>query len=165
MNSYNIDDLDRRILSFLIKNARMPFLEIARLCGVSGAAIHQRVHKLEENGIITGSQVLVKPAAIGLSVCAFISVALSENNRYTEVINSLKHIPEVVECHFVTGSASLLLKVYCQNNDHLMEVILSSIQKIPYVQSTNTMISLDEIFDRQVWVNEFGDITFRSGSE
>lgn len=148
----NIDETDRKILSFLVKNARMPFLTIARECGISGAAVHQRVHKMEEGGIISGSRMVIKPSTLGLNVCAFVSVSLSENNKYQDVVSALKHVPEVVECHFVTGKAALFLKVYCYDNEHLMEVILSTIQRIPYVQSTDTMISLDEAFVREVWV-------------
>ena len=76
MSNYQIDAIDRKILSYLVNNARMPFLEIARECGISGAAIHQRVHKMESNGVITGSRMVVKPGALGLNVCAFISVNL-----------------------------------------------------------------------------------------
>ena len=152
MAAFKIDEIDQIILSELAVNARKPFLEIARECGVSGAAIHQRVKKLEANGVIEGSRLLVKPQALGLNVCAYISITLSEANKYTEVVNSLKNVPEIVECHFVTGRAALLLKVYCLNNDHLMQVLSNTIQKIPFIQSTDTMISLDEAFERQVQV-------------
>ena len=162
MNSYKVDQVDKKILSFLVKDARMSFSEIARECGVSGAAIHQRVKKMESCGIITGSRLLVKPSTLGLNVCAFISIALSENNKYNEVVSALKKIPEIVECHFITGRASLFTKVYCFNNDHLMEVILNTIQRIPYVQSTDTMISLDEAFERQVWVMEYRNTRFKA---
>jgi len=162
MANYQIDETDRKILSFLVNNARMPYQEIARECGISGAAVHQRIKKLEDNGVITGSQMLVKPGALGLNVCAFISVSLTEANKYQEVVDALKHIPEIVECHFVTGRAALLLKLYCIDNDHLMEAIINTIQRIPYVQSTETMISLDQAFDRQVWVKDFKNTTFRN---
>lgn len=153
MPKYQIDDIDQKILSFLVKNARMPFLEIARECGVSGAAIHQRVKKMENLGIITGSRLLVKPQTLGLNVCAFVAVNLSEANKYPEVIDALRKISEVVECHFVTGKHALLLKLYCFNHDHLMEILINTIQNIPSVQSTETMISLDQAIERQVWVN------------
>lgn len=152
MSTVTLDEIDRKILSFLITNARMPFLEIARECGISGAAVHQRVHKMESNGIITGSRMTVKPGSLGLGICAFISLSLTEDNKYQEVVQALKHVPEIVECHFVTGHASLLLKVYCYDNNHLMETLMNTIQRIPYVQSTDTMISLDEAFSREVWV-------------
>ena len=160
MQSYHIDQIDQKILSFLVKNARMPFLEIARECGVSGAAIHQRVKRLEANGVITGSRLLVKPQALGLNVCAYVSASLSVANKYPEVIESFKKISEIVECHFVTGKYALLLKIYCFNHDHLMEILVNTIQKIPYVQSTETQISLDQAIERQVWVKEYQNTSF-----
>ena len=160
--SYQIDQIDQKILSFLVKNARMPFLEIARECNVSGAAIHQRVKRLEANGVITGSRLLVKPQALGLNVCAFVSVSLSEANKYPAVIESFKNISEIVECHFVTGKYALLVKLYCFNHDHLMEILLNTIQKIPYIQQTETLISLDQAIERQVWVKEYQNISFSS---
>ena len=160
MQSYHIDQIDQKILSFLVKNARMPFLEIARECGVSGAAIHQRVKRLEANGVITGSRLLVKPQALGLNVCAYVSVSLSVANKYPEVIESFKKISEIVECHFVTGKYALLLKIYCFNHDHLMEILVNTIQKIPYVQSTETQISLDQAIERQVSVKEYQNTSF-----
>ena len=164
MHSYHIDQIDQKILSFLVKNARMPFLEIARECGVSGAAIHQRVKRLEANGVITGSRLLVKPQALGLNVCAYVSVSLSESNKYPEVIESFKKISEIVECHFVTGKYALLLKIYCFNHDHLMEILVNTIQKIPYVQSTETQISLDQAIERQVWVKEYQNTSFSANA-
>ena len=137
MSNYQLDQIDQKILAFLVKNARMPFLEIARECNVSGAAIHQRVKRLEANGVITGSRLLVKPQALGLNVCAYISVSLSEANKYPEVIEAFKKISEIVECHFVTGRYALLIKLYCFDHDHLMQILLNTIQKIPYVQQTD----------------------------
>ena len=163
MTSYHIDKTDQKILSFLVNNARMPYLEIARECGVSGAAIHQRVKKMEASGVITGSRLLVKPSTLGLNVCAFISVTLSENSKYPEVVASLKKIPEIVECHFVTGKAALLMKVYCFDNDHLMEILLKTIQNIPFIQATDTMIALDEAFERQIWVKDYSNRSIAAG--
>lgn len=163
MAAFHIDDVDRKILSFLVSNARMPFLEIARECGISGAAVHQRVKKMENEGIISGSRMHVKPSAIGLDVCAYISVKLSEDNKYPEVVNALKHVPEIVECHFVTGDTALLLKVYCLNNDHLMNLLLNTIQRIPYIKSTDTKLSLDQSFEREVWVKEYSGTSFKEG--
>ncbi|MCF0168446.1 MAG: Lrp/AsnC ligand binding domain-containing protein [Bacteroidales bacterium] len=162
MTNYQIDGVDRKILSFLVKNARMPFLEIARECGVSGAAIHQRVKKMENLGIITGSRLLVKPQALGLNVCAFIGVYLSHASDTYEVIEYLKSIPEVVECHFITGVHSLLLKVYCFDNEHLMDILTHTIQSISGVEKTETWISLDQAIERQVWVKDY-DYTEKKG--
>ena len=158
-----IDKTDQKILSLLVKNARMPFLEIARICGVSGAAIHQRVKKLEANGVITGSRILVKPQALGLNVCAFMSVSLSEANKYPQVIEAFRKIPEIVQCHYLTAKYTLMVKIYCLDNDHLMEVLLNTIQKIPYVQSTDTQISLEQAIERQVWVKGYGEADLPDG--
>ena len=154
MITHQLDPTDRRILSFLIKNARLPYLEIARECGISGAAIHQRVHKMEQMGIITGSRLLVKPQALGLNVCAFIGVSLSRANAYSQVIDTLKQIPEIVECHFITGNHALMLKIYCKDNDDLMHVLIDTIQNIDGVERTETWISLDEAFERQVSIDD-----------
>lgn len=164
MQKIQIDDLDRKILGMLVKDARMPFLEIARECGISGAAIHQRVKRLETSGIITGSRLLVKPEALGVKVCAFIHVSLSEADKYPIVIEELKKIPEVVECHFVTGKYALLVKIYCINNEHLMNVIVNTMQNIPYIQGTETQISLQEPIERHIWVNEYENTHFSMNS-
>lgn len=162
MANYLIDEIDRRILSYLVNNARMPFLEIARECNISGAAVHQRVKKMESNGIISGSRMVIKPGAIGLNVCAFISVCLSEDNKYPDVVAALKHVPEIVECHFITGKAALFLKVYCFDNEHLLDILINTIQRIPYVQSTDTMISLDQSFEREIWVKDNKGTSFKT---
>lgn len=153
--NYQVDEIDQKILAFLVKNARMPFLEIARECGVSGAAIHQRVKKMENAGVITGSRLLVKPEALGLNVCVFVGVALAEANSYPKVIETLKKIPEVVECHYVTGQFSLLLKLYCFDHDHLMRILVDTIQNIPGIGKTETLVSLDQAIERQVWVKDY----------
>ena len=116
MSNYQLDRIDQKILSFLVKNARMPFLEIARECGVSGAAIHQRVKRLEANGVITGSRLLVKPQALGLNVCAFVSVSLSEANKYPEVIESFKRISEIVECSYLLDGICTLAESIAENS-------------------------------------------------
>ena len=101
------------------------------------------------------SRLLVKPQTLGLNVCAFVQVSLSEANKYPEVIEALRKISEVVECHFVTGKHSLLLKIYCFNHDHLMEILINTIQNIPSVKQTETLISLDQAIERQVWVKDY----------
>ena len=155
MQKVQIDDLDRKILGLLVKDARMPFLEVARECGISGAAIHQRVKRLENSGIITGTRLSVKPEALGINVCAFIQITLSESNKIPLVIEELKRIPEVVECHFITGGHSLLLKLYCFNHEHLMHVVINTIQNLPGIERTETFLSLDQPIERQIWVKNY----------
>lgn len=153
MAKYSVDSIDQKILTHLINNARMPFLEIARECGISGAAIHQRVKKLEDAGIITGSRLEIDPKALGNDVCAYVGIQISQSNFYSSVIDSLKMIPEIVECHFITGKYSIFIKLYCRNNEHLMNVIINIIQEISGISQTETFLSLDQSFERQVSVS------------
>jgi len=153
MQKTTLDTIDRKILKFLIRNARMPFLEIARECGISGAAIHQRVRKLSEAGVILGSRLIVDPKTIGFDVCAHINVTLKDMQLQQQTIERLKEIPEIVEAHFITGKGNLLIKVYCVDNEHLMRTIFDGILRIPGVVSTETNISLQEVFQRQVNVD------------
>lgn len=153
MAKYSIDSIDQKILTHLINNARMPFLEIARECGISGAAIHQRVKKLEDAGIITGSRLEIDPKALGNDVCAYVGIQISQSNFYNSVIESLKMIPEIVECHFITGKYSIFIKLYCRDNEHLMNIIINIIQEISGVSQTETFLSLDQSFERQVSVS------------
>ena len=147
---YQIDDIDKKILSHLVKNARVPFLEIARECGISGAAIHQRVRKMEENGIIEGSRCIVKPAALGYGVCAFIGVILDHAHTYKTVVKEIENIPEVVECHFVTGNYTFLIKLRCTDHQHLMDILINTMQNIPGIAKTETIIALDQLIDKPI---------------
>jgi len=150
VSKIQIDNIDRKILSYLIKNARMPFLEIARECGISGAAIHQRVKKMEECGIIEGSSFNVKPEAIGFKVCAFIGVTLDHAHKYKTVVKDIKKISEVVECHFITGNYTFLIKLLCRNHDHLMDLLINTLQNIPGIAKTESFIALEQPINRQV---------------
>ena len=150
---YQIDDTDRKILSYLVKNARMPFLEIARECGISGAAIHQRVRKMEECGIIEGSRFIVKPDALGYGVCAFIGVILDHAHTYKTVVKEIENIPEVVECHFITGNYTFLIKLRCNDHQNLMDILINTLQNIPGIAKTETFIALDQLIDKQININ------------
>lgn len=147
---YQIDDTDKKILSYLVKNARVPFLEIARECGISGAAIHQRVKKMEDAGIIEGSRFIVKPRALGLKICAYIGIELDHAHKYKSVVRELEKIPEVTECHFITGKYAFFLKVLCNNHQHLMSVLVNTLQNIPGISKTESFLSLDQLIERQI---------------
>lgn len=149
-----IDSIDRIILSYLIKNARTPFLEIARACGISGAAIHQRIKKLEDSGIISGSKFTVKPKAVGFDICAFVGIMLDKGHIFDNVIKEIEKIPEIVECHFTTGNWALLVKIYCVDNQHLMNVLVNKMQNIHGVSKTETFISLEQTIDREFSIQE-----------
>ena len=148
-----LDATDRKILRYLIKNARTPFLEIARECGISGAAIHQRIKKLEDMGVIQGSRLVVAPKSVGFDVCAFISIRVSDITQQQDTVERLKEIPEIVECHYITGSYNLMVKLYCIDNEHLMRTIFDKILHVQGVSSTQTYMSLNESFQREIHVD------------
>ena len=153
MAKINLDFTDRKILRFLIKNARTPYLEIARECGISGAAIHQRIKKLEDMGVIQGSRLVVAPKSLGFDVCAFISIRVSDITQQQDTVERLKEIPEIVECHYITGSYNLMVKIYCIDNEHLMRTIFDKILHVQGVSSTQTYMSLNESFQREIHVD------------
>jgi Lrp/AsnC family transcriptional regulator for asnA, asnC and gidA len=152
VKNFKIDSLDRKILSFLTKNARMPFVEVARECGVSGAAIHQRVNQMIAAGVIKGSQFILSHHEMGYHTCAFIGIQLNLLTRksHIDAFSKIMNIPEIVECHHISGKYSLMAKIYTKNNEGLKNIIVEKIQSIPEVVSTETFISLQEGFERQV---------------
>lgn len=145
-----IDQLDRKILNIVMRNARIPSKDVAIECGVSRAAIHQRIQRLIELKVITGSGYTVNPKTLGYSTCTYIGVNLERGALYREVVPELQKIPEIVECHFTTGPYTMLIKLYARDNEHLMELLNDHIQMIPGVVGTETLISLDNSIDRTI---------------
>ena len=148
-----IDNLDKKILSILSKNARIPFKDVAAECGVSRAAIHQRVQHLIQGGVITGSGFDVNPKSVGYSTCTYVGLNLERGSMYKDVVKRLVDIPEIVECHFTTGPYTMLLKVYARDNEQLMDLLNNKMQMIPGVVSTETLISLDQSIKREIPVH------------
>ena len=148
-----IDRLDRKILSILSKNARIPFKDVAAECGVSRAAIHQRVQHLIEAEVITGSGFDVNPKSLGYSTCTYVGISLEKGSMYKNVVEELQHIPEVVECHFTTGPYTMLVKLYARDNEQLMELLNGRLQGIHGVMSTETLISLEQSIKREIPVH------------
>ena len=148
-----IDNLDKKILSILSKNARIPFKDVAAECNVSRAAIHQRVQHLIEAGVITGSGFDVNPKSLGYSTCTYVGITLEKGSMYKNVVEELQHIPEVVECHFTTGPYTMLVKLYARDNEQLMELLNGKLQGIRGVTSTETLISLEQSIKREIPVN------------
>lgn len=149
MGRTQLDSLDTRILQMLAENARKPFLEIARECKVSGAAIHQRIQKLTSAGVINGSETLIDPSAIGYDTCAYIGFFLKDPSKFDSVVEELAKIPEVVECHFTTGQYDMFIKLYARNNDHLLHIIHTKLQHLGLAR-TESLISFKEVFKRQL---------------
>ena len=153
MAQQRIDRLDKKILQMISQDARIPFLEVARECNVSGAAIHQRIQKLRNMGVLIGSEFIVDTYKIGYQTCAYIGIMLTDVKMFNTVVDELKKIPEVVECHYTTGKYAMFIKMYAKDNRHLLRLILDKISTIPGVSGTETFqLSLDEIFHRQLSV-------------
>lgn len=150
MSKVKIDDLDKKILGLISGNARTPFLEVARECGVSGAAIHQRIQKLSKLKIIKGSEFILDSQLLGYETCGFIGIFLREGVKFESVLKHLEKIPEVVEVHYTTGKYAMFIKIYAKNNKHLLELIHYNIQNIEGIASTETIISLNEAHRRQI---------------
>ena len=152
------DNLDLKILGLLATNARESFQEIARVCDLSGAAIHQRIQKLRNLGVIKGSEFIIDNYKVGYMTCAYIGIVLSDIKKFNSVVTELKKIPEVVECHYATGKYSMFIKIYARDNRHLLQIILEHLTLIDGVQHTETFqLSLDEIFNRQLSVYDVDD--------
>ena len=151
MGHHQLDKLDEKILKMVSENARVPFLEIARECNVSGAAIHQRMQKLTNLGVVKGSEYILDPETIGFDTCAYVGLYLKDPKSFDKVVEELKKIPEVVECHFITGQFDIFIKLYATNNHNLMNIIHTKLQTLG-LNRTETLISFYEVFKRQVHV-------------
>ena len=147
MGHHQLDALDKKILAMLSEDVRVPFLEISRKCGVSGAAVHQRVQKMMAMDIIRGSQYTINPEMVGFETCAFIGLSLKNPEDYDMVVEGIKKIPEVTECHFTTGGYDLFIKVYAHNNHHLMNIIHDKLQPLGLARS-ETIISFHNSVNR-----------------
>ena len=149
-NNLHIDSLDKKILSLITRNARIPFLEVARECKVSGAAIHQRIQRLMNIGVIKGSEFIINPGKIGYHTCAFMGIFLKKASLFDEVVRMLESIPQIVECHYTTGQYAIFIKIYAKNNEHLKSILHDKLQSITGISATETTISLEESFKRQI---------------
>jgi hypothetical protein BACCOPRO_01965 len=145
-----IDKLDQKILEIISCNARIPFKDVATVCGVSRAAIHQRLQRLIESGVIIGSGYYINPKCLGYSTCTYVGITLERGSMYRDAVKELNKIPEIVECHFTTGAYTMLVKLYAHDNEHLMRLLNDRIQQIPGVISTETLISLEQTINREV---------------
>jgi len=145
-----IDGIDKKILRMLMEDARRPILEIARNIGISGAAIHQRLRKLEKSGLLQGSKFIINPKILGYTTMAYVGIYLDKAMSNPLAVKELEKIPEVLECHYTTGDWSIMIKVLCKDNEHLMHVLNKRIQQITGVSRTETLISLAQQIDRQI---------------
>ena len=156
MANQRLDGLDKQILKLIAADARIPFLEVARACDVSGAAIHQRIQKLTNMGILKGSQFVMDPEKLGYETCACIGLNLKNPEDFDRVVEDLKHIPEVTECHYTTGNFDMFIKIYAQNNHHLLTIIHDKLQPLG-LSSSQTLISFHSAFEHQLPIMEMVD--------
>ena len=145
-----IDGIDKKIIRSLIKDARIPILSIARDVGISGAAIHQRLRKLEKSELIDGYQMMINPKSLGYNTTAFVGVYLNSSAVLSSVIKRIKEISEVLECHYTTGDFTIFIKIVCKENEDLMQLLDTKIKVIKGVSKFETFISLNQQIDRQV---------------
>lgn len=145
-----IDALDKKILSIITRNARIPFKDVAAQCGVSRAAIHQRVQRLVDLGVIVGSGYNIDPKKLNYRTCTYIGIFLEKGWMYEEVAEELEKIHEIVECHYTTGQYSVFAKVYAKDNEHLKEILNGKLQAIRGISSTETFISLEQKIKREI---------------
>ena len=151
MSKYTLDALDKKIIRMISNDARIPFLEVARACNVSGAAIHQRIQKLQSLGIVKGSQFIIDPEKIGYETCAYVGLYLKSPERFDNVVEELKKIPEVVECHYTTGGMDMFIKLYAKNNHHLLSIIHDKLQP-PGLSRSETIISFNAAISRPLYI-------------
>ena len=151
MANHRLDALDRKILKLISADARIPFLEVARACNVSGAAIHQRIQKLTSLGILKGSQFIIDPEKVGYETCAYVGLYLKDPSEFDAVVEKLKAIPEVTECHYTTGGYDMFIKLYAYNNHHLLNVIHDKLQPLGLSRS-ETIISFNEAINRPITI-------------
>lgn len=149
MGHHQLDELDEKILNLILSNARIPFLEVARECGVSGAAIHQRIQKLMNLGVIKGSEYIIDHSKVGYETSAYMGLYLKNPEQFDSVVAALEKIPEVVECHYTTGQYDLFIRLYAKNNQHLLEIIHKKLQPLGLAR-TETLISFKEAFRRPI---------------
>jgi Lrp/AsnC family transcriptional regulator for asnA, asnC and gidA len=153
MANQKLDRLDKQILKLISDDARVPFLEVARACNVSGAAIHQRIQKLTNMGILKGSQFLIDPEKVGYETCAYIGINLKNPADFDVVVEKLRDIPEVVECHYTTGNYDLFIKVYAINNHHLLNFVHDKLQPLGIARS-ESIISFHSPINRQLPITD-----------
>ena len=149
MANHRLDALDRKILKLISADARIPFLEVARACNVSGAAIHQRIQKLTSLGILKGSQFIIDPEKVGYETCAYVGLYLKDPSEFDAVVEKLKAIPEVTECHYTTGGYDMFIKIYSRTNHHLLNIIHDKLQPLGLSRS-ETIVSFNAVIDRQL---------------
>lgn len=148
--NYEIDNVDLKILSLLMEDAKTPYTEIAKKVFVSGGTVHVRMRKMEEMGIVTGTTLKMDYSKLGIDISAFMGIFLEKSSLYNQVIGQLKAIPEIVTINYTTGNYGIFIKMHCRDTEHLREVLHDKIQKVEGIERTETFISLEEALYRHI---------------
>jgi Lrp/AsnC family transcriptional regulator for asnA, asnC and gidA len=150
----NIDKLDLNIIQEMLDNAETPYAELGKKLFVSGGTIHVRIKKLEELGIIKGKKLKVNLPRLGYDITAFVGIFLEKSSLYDEVAKELEKIPEIIRLNYTTGNYSMYIEVVCKDINQLRLVLHDGLQKIKGIERTETLISLQESFNRSVKVSD-----------
>lgn len=150
MTEYKLDAFDERIINELTQDARIPMIQLASKLKVSNTFVHQRIRKLKEYGILENATYRLSPWSLGYQSSAYTQIMLTNSKLHRQVEEELSKIPEIVECVNISGRYALLVKIYAVNNRDLRDVIYEKIQPIEGVEGTNTTISFETAFRRNV---------------
>ena len=148
----NLDKLDYQIIQQMMENAEISYADLGKKLFVSGGTIHVRIKKLQEMGIVKGSRLAVDIKALGYDVIAFIGIFLEKSSLYDIVAKELRKIPEITRLNYTTGNYSMFAEITCKDITQLRFVLHDQLQKIRGIERTETFISLEESFTRNVQV-------------
>ena len=148
----NLDKLDLQIIHEMLSNAEVPYAELGKKLFVSGGTIHVRIKKLEELGVVKGKRIKVDLKQLGYDITAFVGIFLEKSSLYDTVAKELESIPEIVRLNYTTGNYSMFAEIVCKDISELKFVLHDQLQKIKGIERTETFISLDESFNRNVKV-------------
>ncbi|MFK7809844.1 MAG: Lrp/AsnC family transcriptional regulator [Saprospiraceae bacterium] len=150
MKEKQLDPFDVRILNELTADARIPLVKLAKKLKVSNTLIHQRVKKLKERGLLLNATYLLDPWTLGYQTSAYTQIMLTDSKHHRKVEEKLRKIPEIVECVNISGRYALIIRIYARNNRHLRDIIYEKIHTINEVEGTNSTISFETAFRRNV---------------
>ena len=148
----NLDKLDLQIIQEMMLTAEISYADLGKKLFVSGGTIHVRIKKLQEAGIVTGTKLNVDLKLLGYDVIAFIGIYLEKSSLYDQVAKELYKIPQIVRLNYTTGNYSMFAEIVCKDINQLRFVLHDELQKIKGIERTETFISLDESFNRNVQV-------------
>ena len=150
----NLDKLDLQIIHEMLHNGEAPYAELGKKLFVSGGTIHVRIKKLEELGIVNGKKINVDLKQLGYDITAFVGIILEKNSLYDVVAKELEAIPEIVRLNYTTGNHSMFIEVICKDINELRTVLHDELQKIKGIERTETFLSLNEGFCRNVQISK-----------